>query len=127
MNITGNIKFSEVTPERYVNIIKLNKRKSQTYFWILNGYIYTTSSYLKALRITLFIEDELTPELRNPTCQDCKSTKQDCTNPYDEEFKAPGFLEKDIVDMTSMKLLQTYHKLQVDHTSDNMDEQTNKD
>lgn len=123
MNIDGTKKLEEVSPERYINLLKLKIRKNTTYYWIMNGYIYTTNSELKALRLTAFFEEDVPSYIKYPKCDACKGQDiVDCTNPYDEEFKAPGFLEKDIVDMTSQKLLGTYHKLQEDFSSDNQNQ-----
>ena len=123
MNIDGTKKLEEVSPGRYINLLKLKIRKNTTYYWIMNGYIYTTNPELKALRLTAFFEEDVPSYIKYPKCDACKGQDVvDCTNPYDEEFKAPGFLEKDIVDMTSQKLLGTYHKLQGDFSSDSKDE-----
>jgi hypothetical protein len=128
MNIEASKRFTEVTPERYVNMLKLKHRKDETYYWIQNEYIYTTNPDLKALRVRLYIEDDIPAEIANPDCEECRDKKieVDCTNPYDKDFKIPGFLEKDVVDMTSQKLLGVYHKIQTDHTQDNLDSQVNK-
>ena len=131
MNITGTKKLDEITPERYINMLKLKHFKNSTYYWIQNGYIYCTNPELRAIKITVYLEEDLPSHLKYPKCEDCKtiviSGSDKCpVNPYDEEFKAPGFLEEDIVNLTSQKLLQTYHKIQTDKTSDDSDDQVNK-
>lgn len=127
MNITGTKRLNEITLERYINALRLNNLKSATYYWILNGYLYTSNPEIKAIRITAYFEEDVPREIMHPSCEECKNTEtEDCLNPYDEEFKAPGFLEKDIIDMTSQKLLGSYHKLQTDQTSNDKDDQVNK-
>lgn len=129
MNITGTRKFNEITPERYINILKLKYFKKGSYYWIYNGYLYVTNSELRAVKISLYLEEDLPTEIKYPKCDACSVvvTTDNCpVNPYDEEFKAPGYLEEDILNMTSKKLLETYNKIPTDKTSDNSDDQVNK-
>lgn len=130
-NITGSRKFSEITPERYINTLRLKHFKKDTYYWVKDGYLYITNAELKAVSISVYLEEDLSTELKYPKCQECKKVEKVKTdncpiNPYDEEFKAPGYLEEDILNMTSQKLLGTYAKTQSDKTSDNSDDQVNK-
>jgi hypothetical protein len=44
-------------------------------------------------------------------------------NPLDKESPVPGYLEKQVLELTSQKLLSTYFKLKTDITSDGVDGQ----
>jgi hypothetical protein len=44
-------------------------------------------------------------------------------NPLDKEFGCPGYLEKQVLDLTSQKLLTTYFNIKTDMTSDGIDGQ----
>ena len=46
-----------------------------------------------------------------------------CRNPLDRKFGLPGYLNKQVLDLTSQRLLQTYFQLKTDHTQDGVDGQ----
>ncbi len=126
-NVDGSKKLIEITPDRYINLLMIpNVKKNQTYWWILNDHIYTSSPDLEAIRLSAFFEDHYLPnEIMFPTC-DCNLTKFDnvdvCANPLDREFKFAGYLAQPLIDMTSRYLLQTYHQLPKDKTDNQVDE-----
>ena len=49
-----------------------------------------------------------------------------CKNPLDKEYGCPGYLEKQVLELTSQKLITTYFKINDDKTSDNKDDQVSK-
>lgn len=125
-NIETSKKFTEVTPDRYINILSLPRLKKQTYVWIKDEYIYATNPELQTVRISAFFEDHTLPiTILYPECG-CKDTKYDigelCKNPLDREFKIPGYLLEPLVGMVSKYLLGTYHNLSIDRTDNESDE-----
>lgn len=125
-NVETSKKFSEITPDRYINLLMLRTVKNQTYAWIYNNYIYTTNPNLEAIKLTAFFENhDLPKELLFPQCG-CQKIKYDnteyCTNPLDREFKFAGYLSQPLIDMTSKYLLETYHNIPQDKNSNNLDE-----
>jgi len=62
-----------------------------------------------------------------PEC-DCgtpQPTNEDwCMNPLDKEFALPGYLEKQVLELTSQKLLSTYFSLKTDLTSNGLEGQS---
>lgn len=46
MGGTGS-KFKEITVNRYINLLKLPIIKNESYFWILNDYLYVTNPLLQ--------------------------------------------------------------------------------
>jgi hypothetical protein len=44
-------------------------------------------------------------------------------NPLDKEFALPGYLEKQVLELTSQKLLATYFSLKTDMTAEGIDGQ----
>ena len=44
-------------------------------------------------------------------------------NPLDKEYACPGYLEKQVLELTSQKLLSTYFRIKTDMTSDDIDGQ----
>ena len=47
-----------------------------------------------------------------------------CINPLDKEFALPGYLEKQVLDLTSQKLLSTYFAIKSDVSADGLDGQS---
>lgn len=117
------IKIKEITINRYLNLLKLPIIKKEPYFWINNGYLYVTNPLLKAIRISAFFEEDVPNHILYPEC-DCGNTTtvaDECINPLDKEFPLPGYLEKQVLDETSKKLLSTYSRLKEDLSSDSID------
>lgn len=125
MSGTGK-KIKEISVNRYINLLKLPVIKKEEYFWIMNGYLYVTNPLLEAVRITAYFEQDVPNDLLYP--KDCvcgtKATVTDlCKNPLDKEYACPGYLEKQVLELTSQKLLSTYFRLKDDLTQNNIDGQ----
>lgn len=119
-------KLKEITINRYVNLLKLPIIKKEEYYWISNGYLYVNNPLLKAIRLVALFEEDVPNEIMYPECG-CGTpeytTEQLCMNPLDKESPVPGYLEKQVLELTSQKLLATYFKLKTDITSDGVDGQ----
>jgi len=120
-------KFKEITINRYINLLKLPIIKNEAYFWIHNDYLYITNPLLKLARISAFFETDVP----NTIAYGCTSVTpidltEYCKNPLDKEYGVPGYLEKQVLELTSQKLLQTYFRINDDKTSDNKDDQVSK-
>jgi hypothetical protein len=119
-------KMKEITINRYINLLKLPVIKKEEYFWISNGYIYVSNPSIQAVRFVALFEEDVPNEIMYPECG-CGTpnytTDQLCKNPLDKEFALPGYLEKQVLDLTSQKLLQTYFNLKTDITDDGIDGQ----
>lgn len=126
-SVDNGLKIKESTIARYINTLKLGITKKELFYWIYDRYLYISSPLVKLVNIWALFEEDL-PDylLYPPDCPCNKMVKDPCINPLDLEFKCPGFLEDAIVKDTLRVLLETYYKIQVDHTSDNKDDQTNK-
>ena len=120
-------KFKEITVNRYLNLLKLPIIKKEEYFWIMNDYLYITNPLLQKTRISAFFEEDVPNEIMYPEC-DCgtpQTTNEDwCMNPLDKEFALPGYLEKQVLELTSQKLLSTYFTLKTDLTSNGLEGQS---
>ena len=119
-------KLKEITINRYVNLLKLPIIKKEEYYWISNGYLYVNNPLLKAIRLVALFEEDVPNEIMYPECG-CGTPdytpEQLCVNPLDKESPVPGYLEKQVLELTSQKLLSTYFKLKTDITSDGVDGQ----
>jgi hypothetical protein len=125
MGGTGT-KFKEITVNRYVNLLKLPVVKKEHYYWIMNGYLYISNPLMQAIRISAFFEQDVPNEVMYPEC-DCgtpqPTDEEWCKNPLDKEFALPGYLESQVLELTSKKLLSTYFQVKTDMTEDGVDGQ----
>jgi hypothetical protein len=125
MNGRGS-KLKEITVNRYINLLKLPIIKKEQYFWISNGYLYVNNPLLQAIRLVAFFEEDVTNDIMYPECG-CGtaevSVEDWCKNPLDKEFALPGYLEKQVLELTSQKLLNTYFRIKTDISQDGIDGQ----
>lgn len=125
MGGTGK-KLKEITINRYVNLLKLPIIKKEEYYWIMNDYLYISNPLLQAIRIAALFEGDVPNEIMYPEC-DCGtpqvSDEDWCMNPLDKQYGLPGYLEKQVLELTSQKLLSTYFTIKTDLTSDGIDGQ----
>jgi hypothetical protein len=122
-------KLKEITINRYVNLIKLPIIKNEEYYWIQNDYLYINNPLLKAIRISALFEEDVPNDIMYPECG-CggyePSVEDICKNPLDKEYALPGYLQNQVLALTSQKLLSTYFRINDDKTSDNKDDQVSK-
>jgi len=119
-------KLKEITVNRYINLLKLPVIKKEEYYWITNGYLYVNNPMIKSIRFVALFEQDVPNEIMYPECGCGNSTITDedwCKNPLDKEFALPGYLEKDVLELTSKKLLQTYFSLKTDTSQEGIDGQ----
>lgn len=119
-------KLKEITVNRYINLLKLPIIKNEEYFWISNGYLYVTNPFVRLIRVVAFFEQDIPSDVlySDCNCGDVINLEERCKNPLDNNFALPGYLEKQVLDLTSQKLLQTYFRLQADLTSEGIDGQS---
>lgn len=119
-------KLKEISINRYLNLLKLPVIKKEEYFWITNGYLYVNNPLLKAIRFVAFFEEDVHNDLMYPECG-CGSPQytddEICKNPLDKEFALPGYLEQQVLELTSKKLLSTYFNLKTDISEEGIDGQ----
>jgi len=124
--IDMNRKLDEITPERYINILRLPASIPNVYFWIQNNYLYVTDSNVAKIRVAAFFDEDVPDYIMRPSdcpCATVVKKEDNCINPLDREFKCPGYLMDAVVKMTSQQLLTTYFRLPADTQSDNVDGQ----
>jgi hypothetical protein len=119
-------KLKEITINRYINLLKLPIIKNEEYYWITNGYLYVNNPMIKSIRFVALFEEDVDNEILYPECG-CGSpeytNEELCMNPLDKEFPLPGYLEQQVLQFTSQKLLSTYFNLKTDQTEQGLDGQ----
>lgn len=119
-------KIKEISINRYLNLLKLPVIKNEEYFWISNDYLYVTNPMLQAVRLVAFFEEDLPNEIMYSGC-DCGENipiEEWCKNPLDKEYAIPGYLQKQVLELTSQKLLSTYFRIRADIAQEGVDTQT---
>ena len=129
INIQGGTgkKLKEISINRYVNLLRLPIIKNEEYFWIVNDYLYVTNPNVKAVRIAALFQDDVSNDIMFSDCAcggDGPSDDEFCKNPLDKPFYLPGYLEQQVLALTSQKLLRTYFGVKTDKTVDGVDGQS---
>ena len=127
INVLGGrgSKLKEITVNRYVNLLKLPIIKNETYYWIANNYLYVSNPLVQSLRIAAFFEEDVPSEMIYGDCNCGPDVNLDdyCKNPLDREYGLPGYLQNQVLALTSQKLLNTYFRLKTDMTDNDEDGQ----
>lgn len=118
-------KLKEITVNRYLNLLNLPIVKNDVYFWISNDYLYVTNPSVEAIRIVALFKENVPNDIMFSDCNCGDSINLDdlCKNPLDKDSFIPGYLEKQILDSCSQKLLQTYFTIKTDISSEGIDGQ----
>jgi hypothetical protein len=117
-------KFKDISINRYLNLLKLPIIKNESYYWIVNDYLYLTDPLVQKVRIAALFEEDIPNEVRySGECGAQVTDEEWCMNPLDRESFCPGYLEKQVLELTSQKLLSTYFRLKDDLTENGIDGQ----
>lgn len=119
-------RLKEISVNRYLNLLKLPVIKNEEYFWITNDYLYVTNPLVESVRLVASFEEDVPNDVMYSECG-CGGNEPNlddyCKNPLDKEFALPGYLEKQVLELTSQTLLKTYFTLKTDITEDGVDGQ----
>ncbi len=118
-------KLKEITVNRYTNLLGLASVKKDLYYMIVDDYLYVTNPNIQAIRISALFTEDVPNELLYPPCCCGSDVVVDdfCMNPLDKEFPLPGYLEKQTLELTSQKIMNTYFSVKTDITADGIDGQ----
>lgn len=123
----GMIKFNQVNPNRYSNLIKMNVSNLDRFFWVrADGKLVVTNEDTKKINLFAYFTEPVPNNLLFPG-KDCncmvKPAIEDlCANPLDQRFP---FIEERLFDLKQLvynNLLKIYFNVPSDKTSNNLDE-----
>ena len=118
-------KLTEITINRYINLLKLPIVKKEQYYWIANDYLYVSDPFVESVRIAALFEEDIPIEMLYPECCGREAPVEEyCKNPLDRESFVPGYLEQQVLNLTSQRLLATYFGIKEDVRTDNIDTQS---
>ena len=114
---TAEYNFMDVN--RYVNVINIypNRIRSAKVWWIHDGYLYCTDYFLETVEVRFVPEEYF--DLNKYSCDKTETCPK---NPMDLEFKCPGYLELDLINIVRNTISQTYKRSLRDETVDNKDQ-----
>lgn len=126
--IDGLIKFKQISPSRFANLVQLNLQVNNIYFWIQNNHLYISNPNTKAVNFSAAFAEVIPNNLLYPgeDC-DCKTPPQIenlCANYLDQPFYAPANRVFDIKQIVYKSLMEVYFKLSIQKTSGFTDEQS---
>lgn len=117
-------RLKDISINRYLNLLKLPIIKNEEYYWIVNGYLYISNPMIQRIRLAALFEEDIPNNVMYPEgCSGNIPLEDWCKNPLDKEFFCPGYLEKQVLELTSQRLLMTYFRTIDDKTNNNNDEQ----
>lgn len=116
--IKGNKRFDYADVDRYTNLLDMYpNKKGLRYWWISDGRIYCSDHLLEKGRFRGFFEEDFTAR-----DYECDAIPGCPDNPMDLEFKCPGYLETDVVNMARSMIERDYKRSVDDKTVDNNDQ-----
>jgi len=125
MGGTGK-KLKEITINRYLNLLKLPAKKNEEYFWINDDYLYVTNPMVEKVRISALFNGPIPNHImyqEDDCCSDGDITDEMyCQNPLDKQAFVPGYLVKQVLDMVSKSLNESYFRIQEDDSPEGIDE-----
>lgn len=119
-------KFKEITINRYINLLQLPIIMNDIYWWISDDYLYVSNSDAEKVRFVALFEQPLPNYILYSDCN-CggkqPTLEEYCKNPLDRDFYLPGYLKKQVLDLTSKTLRESYFSLRTDISSEGIDGQ----
>jgi len=120
-------RFIESTPDRFVNSLSLGLKTNQIHFWIQNRFLYIGSDSIQKVKISAYFEEDVPESLQwypgycnSPLAIGCCSASDEVSindmnlccppNPYDQEFKCPGYLIDPVIKAVAEKLSNRYKR-----------------
>lgn len=136
-------RFIESTPDRFANSLGMKLKTKQIHFWIQDRYLYVSESEIEQIKIYAYFEEDIPlyfqsyPDYCGETrAKGCCPTStptdesdiyykdkiQNCCppNPFDFEFKCPGYMYMDVLNAME-KALEPYKHSMDDKSTDAMD------
>lgn len=120
-DIEQSAEILATTPKQYINILNRRFKPNSIFYWIQDGYLYISSPNIEKVRVNAIFTDYVvnTSEIDECGENNCDSCP-DCFEPLDQQFKFPGHIVSEIVNMVNQELANTHQRYKKDTTDDLM-------
>ena len=129
-------RFIESTPDRYRNALDLEHTGNQIHFFLQDGYLYIGDDSITQVKMAAYIEQDIPQDfiwypdycytanapIVKGCCPQSKQVNSNTDlsaccppNPYNQPFRAPGYMQDDIIKEVANKLLSTFKRSQNDN------------
>jgi hypothetical protein len=125
LSVDRKVKFNPITPNSYVDVLKLGLKATKPYYWVFENKLYVTNPDIRNVYMTAYFTEPVPNSLLYPTGCDCKpnpSLDLQCQNPLDQEFR---FIDERMFELKQQvykTLLSVYFGVNADPTPNQHDD-----
>jgi hypothetical protein len=118
-DIEGGHEIYPTSTRQYINILKRKFKPKDLHWWIHNDYLYIDSEDLEKVKLVAYFSNRDVDLTEYNSCSPvpCDSCP-DCREPLDEDFKCPGYLLSQVIQMANQELANTLKRYPIDETND---------
>jgi hypothetical protein len=121
-DIEGLNEFYPTTTRQYINILKRRFPPKNLHWWIVDNYLYIDSPNIETVKLSAYFIDKDLDLAKYDVCLDRCDSCPDCREPLDEDFKCPGYLISQVIQMANQDLANSYQRYPEDLTDNNIHE-----
>ena len=118
-DIEGGHEIYPTSTRQYINILKRKFKPNALHWWIHDEYLYIDSEDLEKVKLVAYFSNRDVDLTKYNACSPvpCDSCP-DCREPLDEDFKCPGYLLSQVIQMANQELANTLKRYPIDETND---------
>lgn len=118
-DIEGSREIYPTTTRQYINILQRKFKPKNLHWWIADNHLYIDTEDIEKVKFVGYFSDrdvDLTPynSCSPVPCDSCPT----CREPLEEEFKCPGYLLSQVIQMANQELANTLKRYPIDETND---------
>lgn len=118
-DIEGSNEVYPTSTRQYINILQRKFKPKHLHWWINDDYLYVDSDSIEKVKLVAFFNDRDVNLTKYNSCSPVPcDTCADCREPLDEDFKCPGYLLDQVIQMANQELAQTFKRYVTDETND---------
>lgn len=117
-DIEGGKEAYPTSTRQYINILKRKFKPTHLHWWLSDDYLYIDSPDLEKVKFVGYFSGRDVDLTGFSVCPEPCEPCSDCREPLDEDFKCPGYLLSQVLQLSSQELAQTFKRYPVDETND---------